>query len=288
VMAAWERHSLKPGILQFDQKMMGGIIEMLVNLLKSKVMKSVGAFIVAGAFILMLPLTANAHCDTMDGPTVADGIKAMESNNINYVLKWVQPKYEQELTDKFNLSMQVKDLNPEAKELSEQYFFSELVRMHRAGEGAPFDGLKPHGTPIDEKVLAADQSLVVGNLSPMAGLMEDDKMPELTKRFDHAMALKNYDINDVAAGREYIEAYVQFFKFAEGEEEHGALGVVDAHGAETVHADEDEVTYSVKAGDTLSEIAWQYHTTYQAIAELNNLANPHLIFPGQKLVIPAK
>jgi len=34
------------------------------------------------------------------------------------------------------------------------------------------------------------------------------------------MSLKNYDINNVQAGREYIEAYVQFFHFAEGEDEH--------------------------------------------------------------------
>jgi hypothetical protein len=29
--------------------------------------------------------------------------------------------------------------------------------------------------------------------------------------------LKNFDVNNVEGGREYIEAYVQFFKFAEGE-----------------------------------------------------------------------
>ncbi len=33
------------------------------------------------------------------------------------------------------------------------------------------------------------------------------------------MSLNNFDVNNVAAGREYIEAYVQFFKYAEGEAE---------------------------------------------------------------------
>jgi len=46
-----------------------------------------------------------------------------------------------------------------------------------------------------------------------------DKVNELTKRFDKVMALRNFDINDVNAGRQYIAAYVQFFKFAEGEDE---------------------------------------------------------------------
>lgn len=41
--------------------------------------------------------------------------------------------------------------------------------------------------------------------------------------------------------------------------------------------------YTVKKGDTLSEIATKYGTTYQKIASLNNIANPNKIYVGQKL-----
>lgn len=44
-----------------------------------------------------------------------------------------------------------------------------------------------------------------------------------------------------------------------------------------------EVYYTVQSGDTLSGIASQYGTSYQAIAALNGLANPDLIYPGQTL-----
>ncbi len=212
----------------------------MASVIKSKSMKSVLAILMAVTIIAMLPLTANAHCDTMDGPTVVDGRKAMENNNINYALKWVQPGYEEEITKIFNQSMKIKDISPETKEVAEQYFFGNLVRIHRAGEGAPFTGLKPSGTPVDEKVLAADKSIEIGNLSPLENLIEKEKMPELTERFEKVMSLKNYDVNDVEAGREYIEAYVQFFKYAEGEDDaHGASGdhathvEAAAHGAET-------------------------------------------------------
>ena len=43
--------------------------------------------------------------------------------------------------------------------------------------------------------------------------------------------------------------------------------------------------YTVKRGDTLSEIAVKYNTTVQAIAQDNNIKNINLIYPGQKLVI---
>jgi len=190
-------------------------------------------------FLSLLILSTNvtfAHCDTMDGPLIKDARQAIVLNNINYALKWVSSKNEAEIKNVFNLMMKVKELSPEAKELAEKYFFETLVRVHRSGEGVPYTGVKPSGTPIDEKILAADKSIEFGNLSPLTGMESKEKLPELTKRFDKVMSLKNFDVNNVEAGREYIEAYVQFFKFAEGEEEgtadveHGSGGHAVASG----------------------------------------------------------
>lgn len=44
--------------------------------------------------------------------------------------------------------------------------------------------------------------------------------------------------------------------------------------------------YVVKAGDVLWKIARSFETTWEKLAEFNNLKNPHLIFPGQELLIP--
>ena len=48
-----------------------------------------------------------------------------------------------------------------------------------------------------------------------------------------------------------------------------------------------DTTYVVKAGDSLSKIAVQFGVSVQAIAAANGLANPNLIFVGQRLIIPA-
>ena len=44
-------------------------------------------------------------------------------------------------------------------------------------------------------------------------------------------------------------------------------------------------TYTVQSGDTLSGIAAQYGTSWQHLAELNGLADPNLIYPGQVLTV---
>jgi LysM repeat protein len=46
-------------------------------------------------------------------------------------------------------------------------------------------------------------------------------------------------------------------------------------------------TYQVKSGDTLSAIAARYNTTINTLAQLNNIVNPNLIYPGQVLSVPS-
>lgn len=45
-------------------------------------------------------------------------------------------------------------------------------------------------------------------------------------------------------------------------------------------------TYTVKTGDTLSEIGARFRVSHVEIAELNNIENPDLIYPGQVFRIP--
>lgn len=172
------------------------------------------------AALLITSHTSFAHCDTKDGPVVAAAIKALKQNNINYALVWVKPAYEKEIKEAFQKTMQVRKLSPEAENLADNYFFETLVRLHRSGEGMAYTGIKPAGTPVDNKILAADKSIELGNLSPLNALVPKDKWAALKMRFEKVMLLANYEVNDIPAGREYIEAYVQFFHLAEGEDEH--------------------------------------------------------------------
>lgn len=172
--------------------------------------------------VLLLLFTSGmafAHCDTMDGPVIKDARSALERNNVNYVLKWVKPESEAELRDVFSLAMKVRTLNADARILADKYFFETLVRLHRGGEGMPFTGVKPSGTPVDEKIQAADRSIESGTMAPLEGIVDKEMLPELEARFQKVMSLKDFNVNNVTAGREYVEAYVRFFKFAEGEEE---------------------------------------------------------------------
>lgn len=174
----------------------------------------------SGLILMLLSVSITfGHCDTMEGPVIKDAQKAIELNNVNYVLKWVPDKDENIIKEVYSLSMKVRSLNKDAKELADRYFFETLVRIHRNGEGVAYDGVKPAGTPIDDKILAADKSIETGEISELIKILPKSKHKELMKRFDNVMSLKNFDVNNVEAGRKYIEAYVSFFHFAEGEQD---------------------------------------------------------------------
>lgn len=206
---------------------------------KSIIAKSIGTIALAATIIIMMPLTASAHCDTMDGPVIKDAKMALEENNIKYISKWVFAEDEAELTDIFNETMKVRNVSPEAKELADKYLFENLVRIHRAGEGAPYTGIKPEGTPAEKAVAAADKSIEVGSLEPFHGVVDEEKIAELEESFKKVMALKDFDTNDVEAGREFVEAYVTFTHLAEGESGHTAEHE-ETHVNEIEHSESQE------------------------------------------------
>lgn len=187
-----------------------------------------GACLLALSMVVLRPVRADAHCDTMDGPAVQDGRRALETGNPGHALKWVGAEQEDELREIFDLARKARSQGEEAREVADRWFLENLVRAHRAGEGAPYTGLKPSGAPIDAKVVAADRCVDTGTLESLADLVPAELVPELEHRLAAVLERKRYDVDDLEAGRAYVEAYVRFFKLAEGEEHEG-------HHAHTAH-----------------------------------------------------
>ena len=182
------------------------------------------------AALLIQP--ASAHCDTEDGPAVQDGRRALETGNANYSLKWVHAEGEDEVRASFDAAQAARGGDGAAA--AARAFLETLVRVHRVGEGAGFDGIKPTGTELPAEVVAADAALEAGTIEPLRGLIPDDRWDELEQRFNTALSKKGFDVDDLDAARDYVSSYVHFFKYAEGEDEHHHHGGHE-HGSR-VHA----------------------------------------------------
>jgi hypothetical protein len=170
------------------------------------------------ASVAVLALTWNqlvaAHCDTLDGPVVGAARRALDSGNINVVLIWIQKKDEAEIRNHFQKTVAVRKLNAQAKDFADMYFFETLVRLHRAGEGAGYTGLKPAGK-IEPPIAAADKALESGKLEDVVKLVSERMHAGLERHFKEVTSKKKYKQDDIAAGRAFASAYVEYTHYVE-------------------------------------------------------------------------
>jgi hypothetical protein len=156
-----------------------------------------------------------AHCDGMDGPVVKAAQKALESGSVNLVLIWVQAKDEAEIRRAFEQTIALRKTGAAAKELADRYFFETLVRVHRTGEGEPYTGLQPAGRNLGPAIPAADLALESGSQDAVLKLLTAAVEAGMREHFQQALAKKVFPADRVAAGREYVAAYVEFLHYVE-------------------------------------------------------------------------
>jgi hypothetical protein len=157
---------------------------------------------------------ARAHCDTMTGPVITTAKAALEKGDVTPVLKWVKKPNEMEIKDAFAQTLAVRKQSPAAKELADRYFFETLVRVHRAGEGAPYIGLQPAGA-VEPGIEAADKALDTGKIDDLVKATTDEIAAGIRQRFARVLTTQKDADKSVAAGREYVEAYVEFVHYVE-------------------------------------------------------------------------
>lgn len=164
---------------------------------------------------IIIPGKSFAHCDTLDGPVVATARIALEQGDVTPLLKWVSPNDEKEIKDAFNKTLAVRKQGEEAKALADMYFFETLVRIHRAGEGAPYTGLK-QGEAIDPAVALADKALENGNFDKLINVLTNAMANGIRERFATAYENQKHAEDSISAGREFVESYVIFTHYVEG------------------------------------------------------------------------
>jgi len=179
-------------------------------------------FLLTGLLMIIIVPSAFAHCDTMDGPVVFAAKEALVTKNVNHVLIWVQPTQEKEVIVAFEAAINDPD--------KEYDFFATLVRVHREGEGAEFEGLKPAGV-VEPIVQLSDQAIEQNDVAIVLDPLTKTLQQSITEQFQELQAKKDFSPDDVEAGREYVEHYVTFMHNVEGID-------VTLHGSGHVHEGE--------------------------------------------------
>ena len=141
-------------------------------------------------------------------------------------------QYKKEIKEVFQKAFVARKASPEAREIADGYFFETLVRIHRAGEGESFTGLKPAGS-AEPALVAADQALEAGSVAGLTEDLQKRVAAGLKQRFDRVQEAKEHAAHNVEAGRAYVAAYVGFIHYFESLQTMAERSA--AHGAEHQH-----------------------------------------------------
>jgi len=170
-------------------------------------------FVEADPSTILLPFVL-AHCDTLDGPVVKAAKAALEKGDVAPVLKWVKRENETEIRNLFAKTLSVRKKGKDAQELADMYFFETLVRLHRTGEGEPYSGLNPAGV-VEPAVVEADKALETGSVETLIKMITEAASRGISERFHKAKEARKHADHSIEAGREFVDAYVQFTHYVE-------------------------------------------------------------------------
>ena len=122
---------------------------------------------------------------------------------------------ESTIREAFAKTLAVRRLSPEAKDLADMYFFETVVRIHRAGEGESFTELQPAGRDLGPAIPVADAAVASGSMDGVGAAVTTEVQAGIERQFKRVLAAKNYRPDDLAAGRAYVAAYVEFIHYVE-------------------------------------------------------------------------
>jgi hypothetical protein len=146
------------------------------------------------------------HCDSMDGPVVLAAQRALAARDVAIALPYVKAEGEPQVLDAFTRAMAAQNGNGAVNDLANLYFCETVVRVHRAGEGAPYTGLKPAGLGFGPVVPVAEHVIESGSPDELVRLLTDKVREEVLARFERVMELKPAAAEGVAPARAYVEA----------------------------------------------------------------------------------
>jgi hypothetical protein len=136
--------------------------------------------------------------------------RALERADVSIILAYVPEEAESEVVSAFNKVMAVRGAGDIAAEVADEWFFETVVRLHRAGEGAPFTGLRPAGLGHGPVVPVAEKAIEAGDVTELAELLSSALRDEVMRKFGVVMGLKGGGRTSVAEDREYVEAMLGF------------------------------------------------------------------------------
>jgi hypothetical protein len=154
------------------------------------------------------------HCDSLDGPVVTAAARALQAGDVELMLPYVHADGEAGVRQAFARVLPLRAGSDEVRELADRWFYETVVRVHRAGEGAPYGGLKPAGLDPGPVLPLAEKAVETGDAEPVYEVLAAELRHQLEQRLRRVGELAAARDRSVADARAWVGAMLGFQVYA--------------------------------------------------------------------------
>jgi hypothetical protein len=151
--------------------------------------------------------------DITNGPVMDAAKMALDTGNVNYILIWVPEASENKLKNLFEKTFCERRAGKDVQDIAINWYFETAKRLHRDGERTLYACMKPAGLDVSPVIPNAERAFKTGNSEELTGIIPKTMEDDFRHRFYHVMEKKNYDVNNVADGRAYVAAFIDFIVY---------------------------------------------------------------------------
>jgi hypothetical protein len=139
---------------------------------------------------------------------------ALTAADVDVILPYVPADGEDEVRDAFTRVLPLHATDGPGADVARQWFYETVVRVHRAGEHAPYTGLKPAGLDVGPVIPLAEKAIESGDVEDVYRLLAADLHTELVHRLDRVTRLAARRGDSVVASRAHVQAMLGFQVYA--------------------------------------------------------------------------
>lgn len=148
-----------------------------------------------------------------NGPVMSAAKKALETGKAHHILIWIPEASENTLKNLLEKACCERRIQTDGYDHIIDWYFATVRRFHSVGYGPR--NLNISLKTLEEKTIISlvERACESGNFEEIAMVIPDIPAGELRQQFNDVMKKRNYDVENIAAGRVYVSEFTDFIAF---------------------------------------------------------------------------
>jgi hypothetical protein len=153
------------------------------------------------------------HCKTRNGPAVRAAVRALETGNVNYVLIWVPEEAEKKLKNLFEKTYCEYKVRKDGAHVTIDWYLKTVNRLHKLGENRQNTGITTAGLNESPFILIVENAIETEDPKEAIRVISEAREDDIRYHFHQVLDKKNYDVNNISAGRAFVTAFTDFIVY---------------------------------------------------------------------------